>query len=128
MERQRHSRSIAPDVHIRGRHAVGANSQKYSTTNNINLNASEHLHPLPYHHHHQQQCVEMDGKELMRRKLTQWYQWQRRYGILASIFISHELRRPNPSTITSQPVIYQPLRSQSSIALPRHATSSRRRN
>jgi len=66
----------------------------YSTNNNT----SQHLHLLPYHHHHhhhqqqQQRWVEMREKDEMRRKLAQWCEWRRRYGILSSFYIGEQLR------------------------------------
>jgi len=61
--------------------------QKYSTDNN----SSQRFQRLAHHYYHEQQQRERDD---MRRKLMQWCEWRRRYGVLSSIYIAEHLRRP----------------------------------
>jgi len=120
VDRQRRSRPVTASVDIEGLPATSNSGQKYSANDNINVNALKH----PHHHHHQQQQQQQQQKEEMRRKLAQWYHWRHRYGVLASIYITEELRRPKlpqqsasaASRNSTQPIKSGPHRNQSSIA------------
>jgi len=76
-------------VDIDGIRKASDSAPKHSHNYNINVNALQH--PPHHHHHHHQQQQQQDE---MRRKLAQWYQWRRRYGVLASVFITQQLCRP----------------------------------
>ena len=125
LETSRRGRPATTAADVNQRAVVNVRSQKYYTNNNINVSSSQHLPTLPNHHHHQQQqqqqWVEMQQKVEMRRKLAQWCEWRRRYGIMSSICITQELRGPqlplrqpsaSSSKISNQTVNSRPSRNQ----------------
>jgi len=94
---QRHSVAAADNHDVN----VGDGLDHSTTDDNINVNALEQpQHPALYHHYHYGHQQQYQSDE-MRRKLTQWCRWRRRYGVLSSFCIADELqrpRRPAPAT------------------------------
>ena len=75
------------------------------TPNNVNVNATQYRrYPHPCHHYRQPR-EEWDetaaGREELRRKLAQWRQWQRRYGVLCSLHVAQQLTARNSDTAAS---------------------------